>query len=120
MELDEIRAAAERARRFACELDGRRFECVVPTQFEVDCITQEHRTFARVQREIVLKAVRGWTEVTSADLNLPDLPCEPLPYSAAAAVLLFDQRSDWEARLADEVAERVRQRRAALEAARGN
>ncbi len=120
MELAEIRAAAERARRFTLEHAGRRFDCVTPTQFEVDCITQEHRTFARVQREIVLKAVRGWTEVTTADLNVPDLPLEPLPYSAEVAALLFAERNDWEAHIADVIAERVRQRREALEAARGN
>lgn len=120
MDLERIRAASERARRFTHMLGERQFDCVTPTQFEVDLLTQEHRTFARVQRQLVLAALRGWRGVTTADLHLPDLDDEPLPYSGELAVLLFDQRSDWEAALADEISARVKARREALEAARGN
>jgi len=111
MNLDEIRAASERARRFTLEIDGRRFDCVTPTQFEADIITQEQRTFARVQRALVLAALRGWTEVTEADLRLPDADGAPLPYTREMAAVLLDERNDWEVRIADELSNRVRARR---------
>lgn len=120
MDLEQIRAAAERARRFTHTIGDRQYDCVTPTQFEVDLLTQEHRTFARVQRHLVLAALRGWRGVSTADMRLPDLDDEPLPFSRELAALLFDERSDIEAALADEISSRVKARREALEAARGN
>jgi hypothetical protein len=122
MELDDIKAAAEKARRFAHEIDGRRFELVTPTQFAVNLISEERRTFARVQRHLVLAALRGWSNVTTDDLRLPDLdlPREPLVYSPEMAEILCNERPDWEDALADVISKRVEARRTRLEAAAGN
>ena len=122
MEFDDIKAAAERSRRFVHEIDGRRFELITPTQFAVNLISEERRTFARVQRQLVLGALRGWTNVSTDDLRLPDLdlPREPLVYSAEMAEILLNERPDWEDALADVVSARVKERRERLEAASGN
>ena len=122
MEVDAIKAAAERARRFAHEIDGRRFDLVTPTQFAVNLISEERRTFARVQRHVVLAALRGWSNVTTDDLRLAELevPREPLVFSAEMAEILLNERPDWEDALADVVSQRVKERRERLEAASGN
>jgi hypothetical protein len=122
MEFNDIKAAAERSRRFTHEIDGRRFDLVTPTQFAVNLISEERRTFAKVQRQVVLAALRGWANVTTDDLRLPDLelPREPIVFSVEMAEILLNERPDWEDKLADVVSQRVKERRERLEAASGN
>lgn len=120
MELAQLRAATEKGRRFSHELDGCTFELVLPTQFAIECMGLEHKPFPRFQRRFVLESLRGWSGVRTAHLAAPELPDEPLPYSAENAVLLLDERSDWEEKLCDELAARSKARREAIEAARGN
>lgn len=116
----ELKAAAERARRFTHEIDGRRFELVTPTQFAVQRIIEDARTPGRTQRAIVLGALRGWSNLSTSDLRVAEINVEPLIYSADAAVLLLDERPDWEEALADVISGDVARRRKALEAAQGN
>ncbi len=122
MDLEQLKAAAERARRFSHELGGRRFDLVTPSQFAVNLISEEKRTFTRVQRQVVLAALRGWSGVVAEDLRLPELElaAEPLPFSPEMAEVLLNERPDWEEALADAVSKRVEARRKQLEAAAGN
>lgn len=120
MDLGVLRAAAEKARRFTHELEGRTFELVLPTQFAIDCLGAEHKPFPRFQRRLVLEALRGWSGLRTTDLGAPELPDEPLPFSAETAELLLDERGDWEEKLCDAIAARSKARRETIEAARGN
>lgn len=122
MEFAELKAAAERARRFTHEIDGRRFELVTPTQFAVDVLTEDKRTLSRVSRAVLLAALRGWSNVTTDDLNLAagEVTREPLVYSAEAAELLLDERPDWQIDLVEAVSIKVKERRERFEASQGN
>lgn len=119
METKELQAAVEKSRRFTHELEGKTFELVLPTQYAAAVIRSETASAAEFQRRLVLSALRDWSNVRAADV-VPEAGSSPLPYSAAPAGLLFDERPDWEEALADVIVERMAARRKREDAALGN
>lgn len=121
MELAELRAAVANGRRFTHAIGEREFVLVVPTQMAINCAVEENPVAARLQRAVVLLALRGWN-CRTRDLHLaPDVaPDEPLAFGAGTAALLMDERPEWEKELCDAVLAKVTERREAIGAAQGN
>jgi hypothetical protein len=121
MDANALRAAIEKSRRFSHEIDGRTFDLVLPTQFAIDCLASDFKAPTRFVRKLVLTALRGWSAVRTSDLKAgADIPDEPLPFDETNAEILFNERPDWQNKIADDIAARSAKRVADLEAARGN
>jgi hypothetical protein len=73
----------------------------------------------KASRAIADEAVTGWHGVTTRHI-VPDAELAPLEYCVEARTLLFDFRPGIVRQLADDITERVAQRREKREAARKN
>lgn len=119
METRELQAAVEKSRRFTHEVDGKTFDCVLPTQYAAQVIRGETKTATHFQRRLVLAALRDWSNVRASDV-VPEAGSSPLPYTEAAAELFFGERPDVEEGLADAIVDRMAARRKREDAALGN
>lgn len=120
-----MRGQLEASRQFVAEAAGATFTLRLPTDHVWRVTLESHRDAhghlmeAQAFRGILIVSVVGWSGVT-ADMILPLAEKSPIPHSAEALRLLFDNRQDIADELMVQVAAKLRERRVALEAARKN
>jgi len=144
--LDELKAAVESARRFSHKVllyaepppkddapdtrlptGSRTFQLRMPTSHEVKMAYARARTgtddhlaaFFQSQREIAERSVTGWTEVDETDL-VPDGANAPMAFDASLVPLIFDAHSDWQTSISEAIDKRIAEREGKQEAAAKN
>lgn len=99
MDLAQLRAALDAARRFTAEAAGATFELQLPTDHAWRVTLERHRgddgrlLEAQAFRALLEQSVTGWSGVSAA-LFTPDGGDAPVPHSAEALALLLEHRQD--------------------------
>jgi len=125
MDFSSLKALLDAARSFEVEVDGARFKLMLPTDYACRVAIENHRNAAgdvvgsKSAREILDAAVVGWDGVKTSHFS-PEMDGEAMPFSVPARTVLLDVRVDIADQLTNEIAERIEQRRARMEAARKN
>lgn len=103
-----IKAAVEASRRVTETVGGRTFTLRLPTQHEVEMAYLRARgdgnheaATSACMRFLLERSIVGWTEVVTTDL-VPDVPPEPVPWSADLVPIFLDVQSE----IADELKEK--------------
>lgn len=125
MDLLSIRASLEAARTARVTLSEGTFTLKLPTSHALRLAMERHRgadgliLFGAASRAVLEQALTGWEGVSASAIG-PELPDEPLAFSAEARALLLDHRQDVADALFREISERISAREQAREAARKN
>lgn len=120
MDLAQIRAALDAARRCTAEAAGASFDLQLPTDHAWRVTLERHRgpdgqlLEAQAFRALLEKSVTGWRGVTAA-LFVPDGGADAVPFDADALALLLEHRQDIADALTLALGARVAERRRARE-----
>ena len=104
MDLGEIKARLEAARRVEREVNGATFTLVMPTAHQWRVALQDNRDElgrvleAKAYRQVLSKALVSWRGLKASDL-VPEAPADEVPFTPDARELLLDTRQD----IADEL-----------------
>jgi hypothetical protein len=128
MELAQLKARIEAARRFDHEVGGVRFALQVPTEYEItvycararaDGATDPSSMMVEAMRAMLLSAVRGWSGVT-VDHFLRDGDTEPVEFEPGLVAPLFDAQPDLAPPIVTELQRRLVVRKERTESAAKN
>lgn len=128
MDLAQLKARIEAARRVEHTLGAARFTLEVPPEQELRVLTARARAagaedstslMLAVTHAMLLGAVRGWEGVTVAHF-LADGDAEAVPFEAGLVAPLMDAQPEWAAALTSVLYEKIAARKARFEAAAGN
>jgi hypothetical protein len=129
MELEDIKRAALKQRRFEVVAGPATFALLVPTKLESTLAytgatrggALEGVAMLRFQRDLVLQAVVGWSGVTLGHV-LGEVPeaAEALAWEPGAVALVLDANPAWEEAATVALVARMTERRAAWDTAAKN
>jgi hypothetical protein len=132
IDLAQLKARAEAARRFDHAVGPASFSLVVPTRQELTVYAAQARAevpglagadvaslMALAAHPMLCKAVRGWSGLLERHL-LADGSEEPVPFDPGVMPLVIDAQPEWAAELVQEIYRRIGERKARIEAAAKN